>query len=274
MSGQNSGAAGYAPSKILGSLFLAVATLIFFSESVSLKGKQVVFLGVQSKYVSLAEGRVRPLCAFTVCVDFNKTEKTVGNGTAFSYDLSSNSTDIKRVELALSFHNSTLQMFFLGSFIDFGEYVGAYKMHQICCVWDSQAHLLEVFWDGKKLVQRSLPDFHLRCLRPNGTLVMGHLHKNYNGQIEIIQRSSFVGIVHYFQMWDYVRRQQDIERCEDGNVVSWRENYWFLKDVRTESAQHQRCGAEEPISPFPPITSPNSNVTGMDLWDASNFNKP
>lgn len=197
-------------------------------------------MGLRNKNVSLANWHVPQLCAFTVCVDLNKTEKTVESGTAFSYDISSLSTDINQVELALSFHNSTLQMYFLGSFIDLGGYIEAYKMHQICCVWDSQTHLLELFWDGKKLVNQSLPKVHHRCLRPNGTLVMGHLHRNYDG--ELILQSSFVGIVHYFQMWDHVRSQQDLERCEDGNVVSWGQNYWFLKDIRTESAQHQRCG--------------------------------
>lgn len=206
----------------------------------SLKGKQVDFLGLNSKYVSLANWNVPQLCAFTVCVDLNKTEKTVESGTAFSYDISSTSTDISQVELALTFHNSILQLFFLGSIIDLGEYLGAYEMHQICCVWDSQTHLLEFFWDGKKLVNQSLPDFYHRCLRPNGTLVIGHLHKNYNG--DLIRQSPFVGIVHYFQMWDHVRSQQDFERCEDGNVVSWGEKYWFLKGMQVESAQHQRCG--------------------------------
>ncbi|XP_058010608.1 adhesion G-protein coupled receptor G4 [Ahaetulla prasina] len=261
MSGQRCDVAGYAPSKIFGSLFLAVATLFLFSESVSLKGKQVIFMGLKNKYVSLANWSVPELCEFTVCVDLNKTEKTVESGTAFSYDISSNSTNIREVELALSFHNSTLRMLFLGSFINLGEYIGAYKMHQICCVWDSQKHLLELFCDGKKLVNQSLPEFHFRCLRPNGTLVIGHLHKNYNG--EPIRQSSFVGIVHYFQMWNGVIAQQDLELCRDGNVVSWGQNYWFLKDARTESAQHQRCGVEEAPSAFPPITSPDSNVTGI-----------
>ncbi|KAG8144652.1 hypothetical protein E2320_013118 [Naja naja] len=231
MSGQKCDVVGYAPSKILGGLFLAVATLFLFSESMSLRGKQVAFPGTRTKYVSLDNWHVPQLCAFTVCVDLNKTERTVESGTAFSYDISSLSTEIKQVELALSFHNSTLQMFFLGSFIDLGEYIEAYKMHQICCVWDSQEHLLELFWNGEKLVNQSLPDLYHRCLQPGGTLMMGHLHKNFNG--DLIQQSSFVGIVHYFQMWNYVRGQRDLERC-----------------------------AEDPIATFPPITSsPKPNIT-------------
>ncbi|KAK9393622.1 adhesion G-protein coupled receptor G4 [Crotalus adamanteus] len=259
MNGQKYDVAGYAGSKIFGSLLFAVATLFLVSESVSLKGKQVTFKGMMSKYVSLANWHVPQLCAFTVCVDLNKTQKSVPSGAAFSYDVNSSSTNINEVELALSFNNSTLQMFFMGSFLDLGQYVVAYRMHQICCVWDSQKHLLQLFWDAKNLVNKTLPDFHHRCLRPNGTLVMGQLHKNYNGVL--IQQLSFVGVLHYFQMWDHVRGQQDMERCEDGNVVSWGQNYWSLQDILTESAQHQRCGAEEPTSAFPTITSPDPNVT-------------
>ncbi|KAM3827456.1 adhesion G-protein coupled receptor G4 [Vipera latastei] len=256
MNGQKYDVAGYAARKIFSSLLFAVATLFLGSESVSLKGKQVTFKGMQNKYVSLANWHVPQLCAFTVCVDLNKTEKSVPSGAAFSYDVNSSSININEVELALSFNNSTLQMFFMGSFLDLGQYVVAYKMHQICCAWDSQKHLLQLFWDAKKLVNKTLPDFHHRCLQPNGTLVMGHLHKNFNGVL--IQHLSFVGVLHYFQMWDHVRGQQDMERCEDGNVVSWGQNYWSLQDILTESAQHQRCGAEDPISPFPPITSPGA----------------
>ncbi|XP_029138779.1 adhesion G-protein coupled receptor G4 [Protobothrops mucrosquamatus] len=256
MNGQKYDVAG---SKIFGSLLFALATLFLVSESVSLKGKQVTFKGMTNKYVSLANWHVPQLCAFTVCVDLNKTEKSVPSGAAFSYDVNSSSTNINEVELALSFNNSTLQMYFMGSFLDLGQYVVAYRMHQICCVWDSQKHLLQLFWDAKKLVNKTLPDFHHRCLRPNGTLVMGHLHKNFNGVL--VQQLSFVGVLHYFQMWDHVRGQQDMEHCEDGNVVSWGQNYWSLQDILTESAHHQRCGAEEPTSALPTITSPDPNVT-------------
>ncbi|XP_063169614.1 adhesion G-protein coupled receptor G4-like isoform X2 [Candoia aspera] len=259
MSRQKGDVAGYAPSKILGGLFLAVATLFLFSEPVSLKGKQLVLLGQKIKYVSLASQHVPELCAFTMCIDLNKTEESVESGTAFSYDVSSSSTEISEVELALFVHNSSLQMFLLGLHINLRVYIVAYKMHQICCAWDSQKHLLELFWDGRKLVNKTLPGVHHICLRPNGTLVMGHLHKNYNGGL--ILQSSFVGILHYFQMWNYVRGQQEMERCGDGNVVSWQGNYWSLNDVRTESALHQRCGAEEPTTVFPPITSPDPTVT-------------
>ncbi|XP_025022810.1 adhesion G-protein coupled receptor G4 [Python bivittatus] len=258
MSGLKCDVAGYAPSKILSSLFFAVATLFLFSESVSLKGKQLVLLGQTNKYVSLANKHVPELCAFTVCIDLNKTEDSVENGTAFSYDISSPST-VYEVELALFARNSRLQMFLLGRHIDLREHITAYKMHQICCVWDGRKRLLELFWDGRKLVNKTLSDIPHSCLRPNGMLVMGHLHKNYDGKP--ILESSFVGILHYFQMWNYVRGEQEIKRCDDGNEVSWRGNYWSLNGVRIEDAHHQRCGTEESTSVFPPITPPDPTAT-------------
>ncbi|KAH0630811.1 hypothetical protein JD844_004055 [Phrynosoma platyrhinos] len=151
---------------------------------------------------------------FTVCLDFNKTAESVATWAAFSYDVNSSSGDFRNAELALSINKSTLQVFILGNVTEMRQDFTAYNMHRICCVWDGKKKLFEIFHNGSKMKNITLHVTH-RCLEPNGTLVLGQLHKNRDGHIVLNPSFAFVGILHYFQMWDYVRDQQDMANCEE-----------------------------------------------------------
>ncbi|XP_042336007.1 adhesion G-protein coupled receptor G4-like [Sceloporus undulatus] len=253
---------GSCPLKFLCTWITIAAVLFLLSESTSLKEKQLVFTGRTGKYVSLDGHQVRRLCMFTVCFDFNKTEESVATWAAFSYDVNSSSSDFRNVELALSINKSTLQVFILGNVTEMRQDFAAYKMHRICCVWDGKKKLFEIFHNGSKMKNITVEVTH-QCLKPNGTLVLGQLHKNQNGHIIPNPSFVFIGILHYFQMWDYVRDQQNMANCDRGNAVSWQGDYWSLHGLQTESAHHQRCGEEKATSAAPPLPSkaPESTTT-------------
>ncbi|XP_061454867.1 adhesion G-protein coupled receptor G4 isoform X2 [Rhineura floridana] len=197
---------------------------------------------------------------FTVCIDLNKSEESIGSWTAFSYDVNSSF----RHELALFADNHVLQMSLLGTLVELGGDFLASRMHQVCCVWDGNKDLLELFHNGKKMRTVILHNVTHKCLKPNGTLVIGQLHKNQDGYIIPLTSFSFVGILLYFEMWDHVLDQQQMDKCYSGNVVSWEGNYWSSNGARNDSACHQRCGSYKSTSVAPPLTSkaPDPSVTG------------
>ncbi|XP_078236950.1 adhesion G-protein coupled receptor G4-like [Pogona vitticeps] len=235
-------------------------------ETESLRGRQLLFMGLSNKYASLDNHHhLRDLCTFTVCIDLNKTEESIKTWAPFSYDVNSSSTEMEKVELALLVNKSILYAFILGNKTELGMDFPAYSMHRICCTWDGNKSLFEIFQNSEKLRSVRLYNSTRKCLKPDGTLILGHLHKNQNGSPTIL--SSFVGILHYFQMWDHVRDPQQMARCDGGNVVSWQGDYWSLGGVRNELAHHQPCGGEAATTAAPPSTSkpPEATVTGPEI---------
>ncbi|KAJ7310420.1 hypothetical protein JRQ81_007334 [Phrynocephalus forsythii] len=237
---------GWSPSKILCNLVIIVAALFSLTETESLRGRQLDLMGRTDKYVSLASHHhIRNLCVFTVCLDLNKTQASIGNGGAFSYDVNSSSPETENVELGLSFHQHILYAFIFGHKVELGAELPPYEMHRVCCTWDEKTSLFEVFWNATKWRSESLHHLADKCLKPNGTLIMGHQHKNQNGR----------------PMWDHVRDPQQMAQCGEGNVVSWQGDYWSLNGTRTEPAHHQLCGGEAPITATPLRTSKPTEPT-------------
>ncbi|XP_077777092.1 adhesion G-protein coupled receptor G4-like isoform X2 [Podarcis muralis] len=254
---------GSSSDRILCSLVVILVGLFLLSEAASLKGKQLVLSGQTQKYPSLADRVSQDLHIFTVCIYLSKTNKSVGTWAAFSYDTSSSSRDPKDVELALFASNYTLQMSLFGTLVDLGKDSMVPKMHQMCCVWDGNKSLLEVFHDGGRMMSKELPELQRKHLKPHGTFLIGCLHKKQAE--DMVSPFHFVGTLHYFQMWSFVLEQQQMKKCSSGDVVSWEGDYWSLNGATLESDHRQDCGSRDfnYTSLAPPLTSkaPDPSVT-------------
>ncbi|KAJ6653772.1 hypothetical protein lerEdw1_008701 [Lerista edwardsae] len=247
---------GISLRKTLRCLAVAVATFILCS-------------GRGDKYAFTSNHNDSELCRFTVCIDLNRTETVGGRWTAYSYDTSSNSTDDTDIELALSSQNGVMKVYILGKEVELQYTPSPYRMHQMCCVWDGKKSLLEVFHDGAKMLNVTLRDLTHTCLRLGGTLVLGQLHRNQDGHVRPLSGNTFVGILHYFQMWDTVREQQAMAKCEPGNLVSWQGSDWSFSDTMAEPAFHQRCGEVEPtpVAPRPTTNDVPDSTTPVTFYN-------
>uniref|UniRef100_I3N0P2 Adhesion G-protein coupled receptor G4 n=1 Tax=Ictidomys tridecemlineatus TaxID=43179 RepID=I3N0P2_ICTTR len=219
---------------------MIMSRFIFLSDTLSLKGKKLDFYGKSDTYVSLAK-TIPELSQFTTCIDMVAKNGKPGYWKAFSYITNNTVLGREDLHLGLAGDHRHLILHNLGKTFYITYRLIPFKWYTICLIWDGVKGRLDIFLNQKRLV--IIMD-EPRSLTPNGTLVLGHLPKNEDGQVKKVA-PHFTGSLYYFQLWDRILETEEFMKCLDGNIISWEEDIWLLNKIIPTVDRTLRCFLSE-----------------------------
>ncbi|XP_075394598.1 adhesion G-protein coupled receptor G4 [Tenrec ecaudatus] len=240
--------------------------------ALSLKGKKLDFYGRGDTYVRLND-TIPELSRFTVCIDLISRMDNSSEWIAFSYMTNNTLLGREDIDLGLAGDHQQIILYNLGKIFSIHYHLTPFQWHTVCLIWDGVKGMLELFLNKERLlVMMDQP----QNLTANGTLVLGHLPANRNGHATSVA-PSFTGSLCYFQLWDHILENEDLMKCLDGNVVSWKEDAWLVNNMIPTVDKTLRCfvsdnittpGTSTTLSQQIHFTTP-SQITGLNLGKPS-----
>ncbi|XP_049728988.1 adhesion G-protein coupled receptor G4 [Elephas maximus indicus] len=245
---------------------ILMASFIFLSDALSLKGKKLDFYERGDTYVIL-HSTIPELSRFTVCMDLLFTDDHLSDWIAFSYITNNTFLGREDIDLGLAGDHHRLILYNLGKIFYIHYHLTPLQWHTVCLMRDGVKGKLELFLNKERLlVTMDQP----QNLTPNGTVVLGHFPKNGHSQVKSIVRS-FTGSLYYFQLWDHILENEEFMKCLEGNVVSWEEDAWLINKIIPTVDKRLRCfvsdnitiqGTSTTVSQQIDLTTP-SQITGL-----------
>nr|XP_039320005.1 adhesion G-protein coupled receptor G4 isoform X1 [Saimiri boliviensis boliviensis] len=219
---------------------ILMSSFIFLSDTLSLKGKKLDFLGRSDTYVSLID-TIPELSRFTACIDLVFMDDNPSYWMAFSYITNKTLLGREDIDFGLAGDHQRLILYKLGKTFYIRHPLASFQWHTICLIWDGVKGKLELFLNKERiLVVMDQP----HNLTPHGTLFLGYFLRNGSSEVKSVM-PSFPGSLYYFQLWDHILENEEFMKCLDGNVVSWEEDVWLVNKIIPTVDRTLRCFVPE-----------------------------
>uniref|UniRef100_A0A8C6RKL8 Adhesion G protein-coupled receptor G4 n=1 Tax=Nannospalax galili TaxID=1026970 RepID=A0A8C6RKL8_NANGA len=160
---------------------------------------------------------------------------------AFSYITNNTLLGREDIDLGIAGDHQQLILYSLGKTFDISYQLIPFQWHTVCLTWDGVKGRLELFLNKERILAIMDQPHNLSA---NGTLVLGCLPKNGEGQIKSVI-SCFTGSLYYFQLWDHILKNEEFMTCLHGNVVSWEEDVWIIHKIIPTVDRRLRCFVSE-----------------------------
>uniref|UniRef100_A0A8C6RF77 Adhesion G protein-coupled receptor G4 n=1 Tax=Nannospalax galili TaxID=1026970 RepID=A0A8C6RF77_NANGA len=219
---------------------ILVSSFIFLSDTLSLKGKRLDFHGEGDTRVSLTNV-IPELSRLTACIDLISMGHSSSYWMAFSYITNNTLLGREDIDLGIAGDHQQLILYSLGKTFDISYQLIPFQWHTVCLTWDGVKGRLELFLNKERILAIMDQPHNLSA---NGTLVLGCLPKNGEGQIKSVI-SCFTGSLYYFQLWDHILKNEEFMTCLHGNVVSWEEDVWIIHKIIPTVDRRLRCFVSE-----------------------------
>ncbi|XP_007954203.1 adhesion G-protein coupled receptor G4 [Orycteropus afer afer] len=213
------------------------------ADTLSLRGKKLDFYGRDDMYVRL-NNTIPELSRFTACIDLVFMDGKASDWIAFSYIINNTFLGKEDIDLGLAGDHQQLILHNLGKTFYIRYHLTPFQWHTICLIWDGVKGRLELFLNKERLlVMMDQP----QNLTSNGTLVLGHFPKKGTSQAKRVV-PGFIGSLYYFQLWNHILENEELTKCLDGNVVSWKEDAWLLNKIIPTVDKRLRCFVSDNIT--------------------------
>ncbi|XP_073413809.1 adhesion G-protein coupled receptor G6 isoform X3 [Dendrobates tinctorius] len=213
--------------------------------AVSLQNQKVTIPQNQSSgLVSLSSKvSVPPLKQLTICFEATKTNNSIENWKAFSYQTSNKDS----LSFGKEAYGHVLTVLDVPCILDPALLLDGSKdfftesFQQLCVIWNSSSDY--VFVSTKNSYQAvSCPDTKDLSIPGNGNLTLG----SYGSGIEPLQ-----GDIYNFRLWDFAMDSHTLANlsCEvKGNVINWENDLWNIPSWARKAESNLSCGTFLPTT--------------------------